>query len=86
MKKEFKIEVTLVSSGTYALYNAYLPGGKHKARLEQKIEDVFLSIDEQPFPKGRYYLKLEMGGSMEDDAGEECDFQMPTVKYCFAKP
>ena len=74
MKEKYKIDVTLVSCGTYALFNAYLPGNKHKPRLEQKIEDVYAGIDENPIPKGRYYLKLEMGGSMEDENGEECDF------------
>ena len=74
MKEKYNIDVTLVSSGTYALYNSYLPGGKHKGRLSQSIEEVFLKIDEKPFPKGRYYLQLVMGGSMNDDNGEECDF------------
>lgn len=33
LEETYKIEVTLVSAGTFALYNAYLPGGKHKPRL-----------------------------------------------------
>jgi len=57
LEKTHGIEITLVSSGNYALYNAYLPGNKHKVRLEQKIEDVYRQVSEnQPLPKGRYYL------------------------------
>ena len=33
-EKNYSIEVTLVSSGNYALYNSYLPGNKHGPRLE----------------------------------------------------
>ena len=32
MKERFNIEITLVSCGKMALYNAYLPGGKHEPR------------------------------------------------------
>ena len=63
MEKKYNIEVTLVSSGTYALYNAYLPGNKHKARLDQKIEDVFTTIDDKPIPNGGYYLPLKLGNT-----------------------
>ena len=84
MEKNFGIEVTLVSCGDFAMYNSYLPGGKHKARLAKKIEDVYKEISEEPLPVGRYYLRLELGGAVKDTE-EECDFQMPTTKYCFMK-
>jgi len=41
LEAEYGIEVTLVSSGKFALYNAYLPNNKHAPRLEMKVEDVW---------------------------------------------
>lgn len=82
LKEEYKIEVTLVSAGNFALYNAYLPGNKHKARLEQKVEDIYTTVSEKPIPPTKYYVQLELGGCVLDQE-EETDFQMPTLKYCF---
>lgn len=42
MQKKYNIEITLVSAGNFALYNAYLPGNKHNDRLQKKVEDVYL--------------------------------------------
>ena len=36
----------MVACGRLALYNAYLPGNKHKARLDRKIEDVYAEIEQ----------------------------------------
>jgi hypothetical protein len=33
LEKELNIEVSLVTAGQFALYNAYLPGDKQKKRL-----------------------------------------------------
>ena len=84
LDKNYNIEVTLVSCGNYALYNSYLPGNKHAPRLQEKVEDVYKKIAEHPLPKGRYYLTLELGGSVKGEE-DEVDFQMPTTKYCFEK-
>jgi len=70
----------MVSTGKFSLYNGYLPGDKQKARLPRPIEDVWKEIAEEDFPEGRYYLILEVAGSIKD-SGE--DFQMPPIKYCF---
>jgi ubiquitin-activating enzyme E1 len=83
MEKTYGIDVTLVSCGNFALYNAYLPGGKHKPRLAMKIEDVYKEVSNSALPKGRYYLQLELGGSVKDM--DDTDFIMPTTKYVFAK-
>ena len=57
MKARFNIEVTLISCGKMALYNAYLPGKKHAPRLARKIEDVYNEIaTDEPLPEGRTYL------------------------------
>jgi ubiquitin-activating enzyme E1 len=64
LEKEKGIEVTLVTAGQFALYNSYLPGIKHKARLTQKIEDVYNEISADPLPEGRNYLQMELGGSV----------------------
>jgi len=34
----------MVTCGDVALYNAYLPGNKHAARLTQSIEEVYKTI------------------------------------------
>jgi len=81
MKEKFNIEVTLVSSGKIALFNSYLPGGKHEPRKTKEIAQVYRDIStDEPIPEGRYYLKIELGGEV---IGEGVDFAIPTVKYIF---
>jgi hypothetical protein len=82
LKERFNIEITLVSSGKIALFNSYLPGGKHEARRSREIADVYKQIaTDEPLPDNRTYLALELGGEV---IGEGCDFSIPTVKYFFA--
>ena len=83
MKKRYNIDVTLVSAGRIALFNAYLPGKKHDARRGRYIEEVYREISDEPIPPSRNYLAIEIGG---EELTENCDFQMPTVKYFFKKP
>jgi len=33
LKETYKVDTSMLSVGTLAIYNAYLPGGKHKPRL-----------------------------------------------------
>lgn len=80
LKEIMGINVSMVACGRLALFNAYLPGNKHKARLDIAIEKVFADISPQPLPEGRYYLILEVGGETVDDGA---DFTMPPIKYCF---
>ena len=81
LKEEYQIEVTMVASGRMALYNAYMPGTKNKARLPRKIEDVYLEITEgEPIPEGRNYIILELGGETLADGADIC---MPSFKYYF---
>lgn len=70
----------MVACGSIALYNAYMPGGKHAARLPRIIEELLFEITQEKLPEGRRYLVLEIGGA---DA-EGVDFQMPPIKYIFA--
>lgn len=80
LKTRFGVSITLVSCGKIALFNAYLPGKKHDARLPKRIEDVYREISDEPIPDSRRYLAIEVGGETIADG---CDFQMPTVKYTF---
>jgi ubiquitin-activating enzyme E1 len=41
LKDNKSVEISMVTCGEVALYNAYLPGNKHAARLSEKIEDVY---------------------------------------------
>ena len=74
------LEITMITTGNIALYNSYLPGNKHKSRLPMKVEDIFREMSDLGLPGGRYYLILEVGGSIKDT---EEDFQIPPIKYCF---
>lgn len=79
LRDEYKVETTLLSSGTLAIYNSYLPNKKHVPRLQRKIEDIFAEIGEPV--KDRNYLTLEAGSAtIEDDV----DVTMPKFKYVFA--
>lgn len=80
LKARYNVNITLVSCGKIALFNAYLPGKKHDARLPRNIEEIYREISDEPIPEGRNYLALEVGG---EELTEGCDFQMPTVKYTF---
>lgn len=44
LKETIGIDVSLVSSGQYSIYNSWLPGGKHKARLNRPIEEVYAEV------------------------------------------
>lgn len=78
MRERFNIDVTLVSSGKIALFNAYLPGNKHAARKTREMAEVYreISVDE-PIPDSRNYLVIEIGGEV---IGEGCDFAVPDRK------
>lgn len=80
MKADFNVDVTMVTSGNIIIYSAYLPGNKHASRRPRKIEDIYYELAEDPLPRDRTYLALEIGGEV---IGEGCDFQMPTIKYFF---
>ena len=71
----------MVSVGTLAIYNSYLPGGKHKARLPLKIEDIHAEINPKGVIEGKTYIILDIGAALI-----ECgtDAAMPKVKYIYA--
>ena len=75
------VEISMVTCGEVALYNAYLPGNKHAPRLAQTPEAVHKQITQQDQPAGRRYLKIDVGGSIIEGGA---DFQMPPIKYYFA--
>lgn len=79
-KEKYSVEITLISAGQVVLFNAYLPGNKHAARLPRHPEDIYREVSDAPIPEGRTYLAFELAGSC---IGEEADFAMPTLKYIF---
>lgn len=84
LKEKYSIDVTLVSCGKMALFNAYLPSKKHEPRRARLVEEVHNEIaTDEPLPEGRYYLQLELGGEV---VGEGVDFSTPSVKYVFRAP
>lgn len=81
MKTNKGVEISLITIGTVLLFNAYLPGNKHAARMPKKVEDIYREITQKDLPAGRKYLAIEVGGVIIEDGA---DFQMPPVKYTFA--
>ena len=41
LKEKYEVDISLLTTGKFSLYNAYLPGGKNADRLPMKIEDVY---------------------------------------------
>lgn len=80
LAESHKVEVSMVACGKVALYNAYMPGGKHKVRLPRKPEELYKEITSEEFPATRNYMVLELGGETLE-GGE--DFAMPPIKYYF---
>merc|ERR1711893_27515 len=64
------VEISMVTCGDVALYNAYLPGNKHAARLGEKIEDIYRQISTQAIPAGRRYLRIDVGGTIIADGAD----------------
>lgn len=77
-KNTMNLDVSMVTCGNVALYNAYMPGGKHALRLPQQIEKVYAELSGETLT--RKYLVLEIGGGDADGV----DFMMPPIKYYFA--
>lgn len=69
----------MIACGKICLYNAYLPGGKHEARKQRKIEDIYTEITEEEI--SRNYLIMELGGT---DCSDDAEISMPPIKYQFA--
>ena len=82
LDKKFAIEVYLLACGDYSLYNGFLPGNKHKARLDKKIEDIFHEIDGGELPAHKKYLIIVPGGTIKESGD---DFQIAPLKYVFRK-
>jgi len=70
----------MISVGTLAIYNSYLPGKKHNVRLPRKIEDIFAEINPSGVIDGKHYIILDIGAALI-----ECgtDASMPKVKYIY---
>ena len=82
LDKKYAIEVYLLACGDYSLYNGFLPGNKHKARLDKKIEDIFHEIDGGELPAHKKYLIIVPGGTIKESGD---DFQIAPLKYVFRK-
>lgn len=68
LEKTYNIEIQLVACDRFSLFNMFLPGNKHKPRLSMKVEDVYNQVagEDMPIPKGRKYLRMELGGACKD--------------------
>jgi len=80
LKETYKLETSMISVGTMALYNGYLPKNKHKERLTRKIEDVFAEVVPKGVIAGKHYISLDVGAA---DIESSIDVTMPKVKYIY---
>lgn len=80
-KKELKLDLSMVAAGTASLYNAFLPGNRHKDRLNRPIEDVYAEVMKSEWGPKDKYMVLVVAGETEDGG----DFTVPTIKYVFRK-
>lgn len=80
LKETYKVDASMISVGTLAIYNGYLPKGRHNERLPRKIEDIFAEINPKAVIKGKNYITLDIGAALI-----ECgtDVAMPKVKYSY---
>jgi len=81
LKEQYKVDTTMLSVGTLALYNGYLPGNKHANRLTRKVEDVFQEVEkDKDHDESKRYIALDVGAALI-----ECgtDVTMPKVRYMF---
>jgi len=80
LKETYKVDTSMISVGTLAIYNSYLPGGKHKVRLPRTIESIHDEINPKGVIKGKNYITLDIGAALI-----ECgtDVAMPKVKYIY---
>ena len=81
LRENHAVDISMVTCGEVALYNAYMPGNKHAPRLAQTPEEIHKQITGVDQPAGRRYLKIDVGGSIIESGA---DFQMPPIKYYFA--
>jgi len=81
LKETYKVSTSMVSVGTMALFNGYLPKGKHNERLPWKVEDIYAEVVPNGSIKGQHYIILDIGAALI-----ECgtDATMPKVKYIYA--
>merc|ERR1711862_673550 len=70
LKTNKGVTISMVLSGEVALYNGYLPGDPHQARLDKKVEDIYKELCEAEFPTGRYYVVLTVDGVITDTEEE----------------
>jgi hypothetical protein len=80
LKEEYKVDTSMVSVGNLALYNGYLPKGKHNERKGRTLEAVHAEVNPEGTIKGRHYILLDVGAALI-----ECgtDVTMPKIKYVY---
>jgi len=85
LEKTYKVEIQLISHDKFTLFNAFLPGNKHAARMPMQVKAVYEQVAgaELPLPAGRSYLVLQAAGAMKDM--DDVDFNMPPIQYYFEK-
>lgn len=78
IKDTYNVNVSLISTGKYSIYNEYLPSKKHLSKLPMLIEDICRANG--IIQDGKNFITIGIGGSTVED---NIDCKMPIIKYIF---
>ena len=74
--KEYKVEVSIITAGNVTIIQTFMPSSK--AKMNQKIEDIYNSIAKVKLGENDKVLNLEISGDIGDATA-----LMPLFRYVF---
>eukprot|EP00388_Colpodella_angusta_P007581 GDKJ01021329.1.p1 GENE.GDKJ01021329.1~~GDKJ01021329.1.p1 ORF type:complete len:1075 (-),score=296.33 GDKJ01021329.1:141-3365(-) len=88
IQEKLNVEVTMVASGKFSMYNTFIPSATMKSRYERPVKDVYddlLAVAAQTspvdvIPPSRNYIALQLSCS---DPEDDADVIIPTVKLVY---
>ena len=76
IKEKYEVEVSIITAGNVTIIQTFMPSSK--ARMEQKIEDIYNANSKVKLDDKTTYLNLEISGDIGDATA-----LMPMFKYIF---
>ena len=76
IKEKYEVEVSIITAGNVTIMQTFMPSSK--ARMEQKIEDIYNANSKVKLDDKTTYLNLEISGDIGDATA-----LMPMFKYIF---
>eukprot|EP00828_Plagiopyla_frontata_P001980 TRINITY_DN1005_c0_g1_i2.p1 TRINITY_DN1005_c0_g1~~TRINITY_DN1005_c0_g1_i2.p1 ORF type:complete len:795 (+),score=155.73 TRINITY_DN1005_c0_g1_i2:97-2481(+) len=75
IKKEYKIDASIMSCGKLCIYNAYTNKEENQKMMSKNIEEIISNLQGQKVPEYKKYLEIEISGETLDGV----DAITPTV-------